>query len=116
MVSFNTHGSSTLHRLGNGTKYLFCQLFVAAFKHRRAYLNLSNKALEVICSSHLRGGGDGGGLGLFTSERQSYCISSKSVKEILITAPDIFHLFFDSGILKWTTAISLNSLGIISKL
>ena len=57
MVSFNKHGCSTLHRLGNGTKYLVGQLFVAAFKHRRAYLNLSNKPLGVICSSHLWAGG-----------------------------------------------------------
>ena len=101
MVSLNKHGCSTLHRLGNGTKYLVGQLFVAAFKHRRAYLNLSNKPLGgYLFQPSLRGwGGEGRGVGgaYFTSE-------------------GIFHLFFDFGILKWMTTILLNSLGIISKL
>ena len=80
MVSLNKHGCSTLHRLGNGTKYLAGQLFVAAFKHRRAYLNLSNKPLGLFVPAIVEGVGGGGAY--FTSERQSYDISSKPVKEI----------------------------------
>ena len=65
MVSLNKNGCSTLHRLGNGTKYLVRQLFVAAFKHRRAYLNLSNKPLGgYLFQPSLRGwGGEGRGVG-----------------------------------------------------
>ena len=79
MVSLNKHECSTLHRLGNGTKYLVGQLFVAAFKHRRAYLNLSNKPLGLFVPAIVEGVGGGA---YFISERQSYYISSKSVKEI----------------------------------
>ena len=65
MVSLNKNGCSTLHRLGNGTKYLVGQLFVAAFKHRSSYLNLSSKPLGLFVPAIVEGvagGGEGGGL------------------------------------------------------
>ena len=78
MVSLNKNGCSTLHRLGNGTKYLVGQLFVAAFKHRRAYLNLSNKPLGgYLFQPSLRGwGGVGrGGGGLISHLKASFTYS-----------------------------------------